>query len=115
MQRALTMADQDEISRRLKACWNVDTGKKNIENTLIEVRVKLTKEGVLMSSELVNKRMLRDPHMRSVAESALRAVQICALKEDSPFKLLAEKHPKEYDIWETLLLRFNPVDGGVLQ
>lgn len=116
LQKTITMAEHDEVSRRLKACWNVDTGKKNIESSIIEIRVKLTPDGGVKSYEFVNKGVMKNPHTRSVAESAERAILKCGMKDEneSPFKYLAKMRPKEYDVWETLFLRFNPIDGGVM-
>ena len=49
-----------------------------------------------------------DTHFRSVADSARRAVFICA-----PYSIFADKYADKYDMWKTMLLRFNPINHSV--
>ena len=50
-----------------------------------------------------------DSFFRSVADSARRAVYIC----EPAYKILSEKYPEKYDKWQTMLLRFNPLNKQI--
>ena len=64
---------------------------------------KLKKVDILDSS-----RYNSDTHFRSVADSAKRAVYVCG-----PYKIFANKYADKYDMWKTMLLRFNPFDASI--
>ena len=49
-----------------------------------------------------------DVYFRSVADSARRAVYIC-----QPYAVLPQKYGDKYDVWKTMLLRFDPVSHSV--
>ncbi len=112
----LSVSEKDMIGIKLRACWNVDSGARGVQDMLIEIRVFLSKEGIVKDAKILNEtRYNKDTAFRSVAESARRAVYVCdKKKEDSPFKLFAQNYEQTYDSWKTLLLRFNPLDGGVI-
>ncbi len=108
----LSIAEHDLIAGKLRSCWNVDAGKNNIEEMIIEVKASVNKDGRVKTVEILN--MKDNPIFRSVAESARRAVYICDnLGADSPFQILAEKHKSNYNNWKEIYVRFNPIDGGV--
>jgi len=105
----LTISETDMIAGRLRGCWNIDPGARGIENMIIEIRAYLNKDGSVSEVEILDKsRYKSDPHFKSVAESARRAVHICA-----PYTIFAEKYSEKYDVWKTILMRFNPLDGNV--
>lgn len=89
---------------------------RGAQDMLIEIRVFLNREGTVKDVKILNKsRYNKDTAFRSVAESARRAVYICDKKnEESPFKIFPKNYEQSYDMWKTLLLRFNPFDGGVM-
>ena len=106
----LTITKTDAIASYIRDCWIVDPGAQNIENMLIEIRVYLTKEGTVRSAEIINKSLKNNP----VAESALRAVYTAQNhKNINAYKILAEEYPDKYKMWNTLLLKFNPMDGSI--
>ncbi len=111
----LTMSEQDAISAKLSACWNVDAGVKGAADMIVEVRVILRRDASVEDVKITDEARYRsDPVFRSVAESAKRAVYVCEYKRDeSPFKFLATKYPQNFDVWKTLILSFNPLNGGV--
>ena len=103
--RDLTISEKDAIASSIKQCWNLDAGDRDIENMLIEIRVHLMPDGTVKKVQILDKALYKsDAHFKSVAESARRAVYIC-----SPFEVPLGK----YETWKTMLLRFNPMDGGV--
>ena len=113
LSQILTISERDLIASRLSACWNLDAGKKDIENIIIEIRTFVNKDGSVREVEILNK-MLSPVH-KSVAESARRAVLVCDKEGDkSPFKILAEKYADHYGDWKTMTLRFNPMTGGIM-
>ncbi len=112
----LSVSEKDMIGIKLRECWNLDAGVRGAQNMLIEIRVFLTPEGAVKDVKILNKaRYNKDTAFRSVAESARRAVYICDKKNDaSPFRIFPDHYGQSYDMWKTLLLRFNPFDGGVM-
>jgi hypothetical protein len=76
---------------------------------VIEIRAYLNKDGSVQKVDVLNStRYKNDPHYRSIADSAKRAVYICA-----PYSILTEKHSDKYDMWKTMLLRFNPISHTI--
>lgn len=105
----LSITEADAIAGRLRQCWNLDPGAMGIENMIVEVRAYLNQDGTVRKAEILDdSRYNSDPHFRSVADSARRAVFICA-----PYSIFAEKYGDKYDMWKTMLLRFNPLTGAV--
>jgi len=105
----LSISEMDALAGQLRACWNLDPGAMGIEDMIVEIKAELTQEGGVRSVEIMDKmRYSSDPHFRSVAESAKRAVYICA-----PYKILSEKYAEKYNEWRVLRLRFNPIDQSV--
>lgn len=111
----LSVSEKDMIGIKLRECWNLDPGVRGAHNMLVEIRVFLDQKGIVKDVSILNKaRYKKDTAYRSVAESARRAVYICDKKnEESPFKIFPKNYKESYDNWKTLLLRFNPFDGGV--
>ena len=105
----LSISEMDALSGQLRACWNLDPGAMGIEDMIVEIKAQLNQDGGVYSVEIMNKgRYNTDSHFRSVADSALRAVYICA-----PYKILSEKYASKYEEWKILRLRFNPIDQSV--
>lgn len=112
LMQPLTISEKDLIANKLRGCWNVDAGAEGIENMIVEVRAYVNRDGTIRDVKILN--MNSNPTFRSVAESARRAIYICAdLKEESPFKMLADKRGDSYQSWKEIFVRFNPLDGGV--
>lgn len=105
----LSISEADAIAGRLRACWNLDPGAMGIEDMIIEVRAYLNKDGTVREVDILDKaRYNGDKHFRAVAESARRAVFRC-----QPYSILAQKYPQKYDMWKTMMLRFNPINHTV--
>lgn len=112
LMQPLTISEKDLIANKLRGCWNVDAGLSDIENMIVEIRAYVNRDGSIRDVKILN--MRSDEAFRSVAESARRAIYICAdLKEESPFKMLADKRGDSYQSWKEIFVRFNPLDGGV--
>ena len=105
----LSISEMDALAGQLRACWNLDPGAMGIEDMIVEIKAQLNQDGSVRSVDIQNTtRYNTDSHFRSVAESAKRAVYICA-----PYKILSEKYAEKYDEWRVLRLRFNPIDQSV--
>jgi outer membrane biosynthesis protein TonB len=105
----LSISELDALAGQLRACWNLDPGAMGIEDMIVEIKVELNQEGKPVRVDIQNTaRYSTDSHFRSVADSARRAVYVCA-----PYKILSEKYADKYDKWRILRLRFNPVDQSI--
>lgn len=105
----LSISEMDAIAGRLRGCWNLDPGARGIEDMIVEIKAVLNQDGTVRRVDILDTgRYNSDTHFRSVADSAKRAVYICA-----PYTILAEKYSEKYNLWSTLLLRFNPMDASV--
>ncbi len=105
----LTISEIDAIAGRLRACWNLDPGAMGVKDMVVEIRAFLNKDGSVRKVDILDSsRYNSDTHFRSVADSARRAVYICA-----PYSIFAEKYANDYDKWNTMLLRFNPLDASI--
>lgn len=108
----LTISEKDLIASKIRQCWNINAGVENVDQIIVELHVAVNKDGSVREARITN--MKNDPVFRSMAESARRAIYVCdALKEESPFRILATKHPETYNSWRDMYLRMNPVDGGI--
>ncbi len=105
----LSISEIDAIAGRLRACWNLDPGAMGIKDMIIEVRVFLNKDGTVRDAKILDmSRYNSDKAFRSVAESARRAVYVC-----QPYSIFANRYADKYDVWKTMLLRFNPLDASI--
>ena len=76
---------------------------------IVEIKASLNQDGTVRSVDILDmSRYNSDNHFRSVADSARRAVYIC-----EPYKIFAERYADKYDKWNTLLLRFNPLNKQI--
>lgn len=115
LSQKLTISELDFISTAIRKNWNLDPGAEGIDKMIIEIRIALDKSGKVYSADILDqKRYQTDKSFRSVAESARRAIYICdGQGADSPFRILAAKRPETYGQWKEMVLRFNPMDGGI--
>ncbi len=105
----LSISETDAIAARLRQCWNLDPGAMGIEGMIIEIRAYLNRDGSVQKVDILDTlRYNRDRHFRSVADSAKRAVYIC-----QPYGILSKKYGDKYEMWKTMLLRFDPINHTV--
>ncbi len=102
----LTMSELDAIRLQIQRCWSVPAGARDAENLIVKIRILLKPDGTLLGDpEIVDRvRMARpgEENFRAAAESAYRAVKLCAPLKNLP--------PKKYDLWRDIELTFNPRD-----
>lgn len=102
----LTASEEDAIRRQIEPCWNTAAlvGARNPEELVVTLRLKLDRDGTVVSVEVLNTaRQRRDKFFRAAADSARRAVQH---RRCTPLKLPADK----YDQWKDMVMDFNPAD-----
>ena len=97
----LTISEKDAIRRQFYRCWIVPAGAKDLKDLFVSVKIKLDREGNVISSKLINKNRLSESFFRAAAESALRAVNHPECK-----KLKVPE--KKYKTWKEIILDFDP-------
>jgi len=105
--RPLSISEIDLVRQQIGQCWSLPAGAKGAENMNIEIAVNMNPDGTVRDARINNKGLDADPFLRTMAESALRAV---LNRRCQPFKLPREK----FDRWRTMTLIFNPKEmfGG---
>jgi len=103
-QDAFTMDIKDALLAQMRECWNVPVGAPNPEQLIVQVRVFLAQDGSLAQPPQLEPASraaaAANPYMRTAAEAALRAVNVC-----EPYKRL----PREkYDAWREIVMTFDP-------
>jgi outer membrane biosynthesis protein TonB len=100
--KALSISEIDLVRRQIEQCWNLPAGAKDAHKMTVEVRVVMNVDGTVREAALQEPaRTLTDPFYRAMAESVIRAV---LNPKCQPFKL----PPDRYDVWQTMLLNFDP-------
>nr|WP_298687960.1 TonB C-terminal domain-containing protein [uncultured Dongia sp.] len=97
----MSAGDKDGIRDQIQKIWNIGSaaGAPNLDQIVVELRIEMQPDGTVTRVTLLNNQA--DPHFRSLAESAIRAVQ-----RASPLKLPPGKS------WKTIKLVFRPSEIG---
>ena len=103
-QTASTIDLRDALLAQIRECWNVPVGAPTPEKLIVQVRVFLARDGSLAQPPLLEPQTraaaASNPYMRTAAEAALRAVNVC-----EPYKLLPTDR---YDAWREIVMTFDP-------
>lgn len=103
-QNAMTMDIKDALLAQMRECWNVPVGAPNPEQLIVQVRVFLRPDGGLLQPPQLEPASraaaATNPFVRTAAEAALRAVNVCV-----PYKRLP---PDRYDSWREIVMTFDP-------
>ena len=100
LKKQMAVSYIDAIRIKLRSCWNLDPGAKNIKNMKIVIRTSVSPDGNINAIEILNKdEYLSSPWFKAVAESAKRALIIC-----SPYNLPVEF----YQDWKDIVFTFYP-------
>lgn len=103
-QNASTLDLRDALLSQIRECWNVPVGAPTPEKLIVQVRVFLARDGSLAQPPLLEPQTraaaASNPYMRTAAEAALRAVNVC-----EPYKLLPVDR---YDSWREIVMTFDP-------
>lgn len=103
-QTGMSMSELDALKARIteamEKCWRIPDGAPDPASLSMRVKVFLNEDGTVASPpQLLDQGPLGDPYFRAAADSAMRAVHICA-----PYDL----PPDKYAVWGELTIRFSP-------
>ena len=103
-QTAMTIDIKDALLAQMRECWNVPVGAPNPEQLIVQVRVFLAPDGSLAQPPLLEPATkaaeASNPYVRTAAEAALRAINVC-----EPYKNLP---PERYATWREIVMIFDP-------
>src|SRR5882672_6478560 len=103
-QNAMTVDLKDTLLAQMRECWNVPVGAPNPEQLIVQVRVFLAQDGSLAQPPQLEPQTraaaAANSYMRTAAEAALRAVNVC-----EPYKQLPVD---KYDAWREIVMTFDP-------
>jgi hypothetical protein len=97
----LTLSEEDALKAQIFGCWSIPLGLPYNENLLVRIKLKLKPDGSLIKSEILDHARMNMPGQnfyKVLAESALRAVQLC-----QPLKVPTSG----YERWKELQLNFD--------
>ena len=97
----LTLSEEDALKAQIFGCWSIPLGLPYNENLLVRIKLKLKPDGTIIDSEIIDHERMNKPGQnfyRVLAESALRAVQLC-----QPLRVPTTG----YDRWKDLQLNFD--------
>ncbi len=97
----LTLSEEDALKAQIFGCWSVPMGLPYNENLLVRIKLKLKPDGTLIKTEILDHARMNMPgqgFFKVLAESALRAVQLC-----QPLRVPTSG----YERWKDLQLNFD--------
>ena len=97
----LTLSEEDALKAQIFGCWSIPLGLPYNENLLVRIKLKLKPDGTLVKSEILDHARMNMPGQgfyKVLAESALRAIQLC-----QPLKVPTSG----YERWKDLQLNFD--------
>ncbi len=101
---AMTMNLVDSLRSLMYECWSPPIGAPNPEELIVDVDVYLSPNGGLARAPQLTAASraaaAANPYMRAAAESALRAVNICAPYRNLPVE--------QYAQWSEIIITFDP-------
>ena len=97
----LSLSEEDALKAQIFGCWSIPLGLPYNENLLVRIKLKLKPDGTLIRTEILDHARMNMPGQgfyKVLAESALRAVQLC-----QPLKVPTSG----YERWKDLQLNFD--------
>ena len=97
----LSLSEEDALKAQIFGCWSIPLGLPYNENLLVRIKLKLKPDGTIIDSEIIDHARMNMPGQnfyRVLAESALRAVQLC-----QPLRVPSTG----YERWKDLQLNFD--------
>ena len=76
----LTLSEEDALKAQIFGCWSIPLGLPYNENLLVTIKLKLKPDGTLIKTEILDHARMNMPgqgFFKVLAESALRAIQLC--------------------------------------
>ena len=97
----LTLSEEDALKAQIFGCWSIPLGLPYNENLLVRIKLKLKPDGTVTKTEILDHARMNKPGQgfyKVLAESALRAVQLC-----QPLRVPTTG----YERWKDLQLNFD--------
>ena len=97
----LSLNEEDALKAQIFGCWSIPLGLPYNENLLVRIKLKLKPDGTVIKSEILDHARMNKPGQgfyKVLAESALRAVQLC-----QPLRVPSTG----YERWKDLQLNFD--------
>tara|TARA_B100000686_G_scaffold280845_1_gene302218 strand:+ start:262 stop:1014 length:753 start_codon:yes stop_codon:yes gene_type:complete len=97
----LTLTEEDALKAQIFGCWSIPLGLPYNENLLVRIKLKLKPDGTVTKTEILDHARMNKPGQgfyKVLAESALRAVQLC-----QPLRVPTTG----YERWKDLQLNFD--------
>jgi len=76
----LTLSEEDALKAQIFGCWSIPLGLPYNENLLVRIKLKLKPDGSVTKTEILDHARMNMPGQgfyKVLAESALRAIQLC--------------------------------------
>lgn len=98
--RRATITIQAFVQSKVERCWSVPAGAKGAADLSVQIKIRLRLDGTIIGvPEIMDTSRMSDTFYRAAAESAVRAVRICA-----PYELPQD----QYNLWRELIFTFDP-------
>ena len=97
----LTLSEEDALKAQIFGCWSIPLGLPYNENLLVKIKLKLKPDGSVIKTEILDHVRMNKPGQgfyKVLAESALRAIQLC-----QPLRVPTTG----YERWKDLQLNFD--------
>ena len=97
----LTLSEEDSLKAQIYGCWSIPLGLPYNENLLVRIKLKLKPDGTVIKAVILDSDRMNMPgqgFFKVLAESALRAIQLC-----QPLKVPTSG----YERWKNLQLNFD--------
>ena len=97
----LTLSEEDALKAQIFGCWSIPLGLPYNENLLVRIKLKLKPDGSVIKTEILDHVRMNKPGQgfyKVLAESALRAIQLC-----QPLRVPTTG----YERWKDLQLNFD--------
>ena len=97
----LTLSEEDALKAQIFGCWSIPLGLPYNENLLVRIKLKLKPDGTVTKTEIIDHARMNMPgqgFFKVLAESALRAIQLC-----QPLRVPTTG----YERWKELQLNFD--------
>ena len=98
---ALTLSQEDALKAQIFGCWSLPLGLPFQENLMVRIKLKLKPDGTVLKSEILDHARMNMPgqgFFKVLAESALRAIQLC-----QPLRVPTTG----YERWKDMQLNFD--------
>ena len=76
----LSLSEEDALKAQIFGCWSIPLGLPYNENLLVRIKLKLKPDGTVSKTEIIDHARMNMPgqgFFKVLAESALRAIQLC--------------------------------------